>query len=167
MHVFWGMKKLVQLKFVQLLLLNRVKAKWSKNRAAQGFYYINSFSSNIFGPYSKTCTCKVHAAWGHVSRGLTVVNVKSMVKILSIFVALSENMSFDYSIYSWNFNQFSNNITLKSISIFSIRSIYIQSWIDNDCSVQTCTEKDLVWKILRIYRGISGLLWKKIYGFIF
>ena len=27
MHVFWGMKKLVQLKFVQLLLLNRVKGK--------------------------------------------------------------------------------------------------------------------------------------------
>ena len=72
MHVFWGMKKLVQLKFVQLLLLNRVKAKWSKNRAAQGFYYINSFSSSIFGPYSKTCTCKVRAAWGRVSRGLTV-----------------------------------------------------------------------------------------------
>ena len=72
MHVFWGMKKLVQLKFVQLLLLNRVKEKWSKNRAAQGFYYINSFSSNIFGTYSKTCTCKVRAAWGRVSRGLTV-----------------------------------------------------------------------------------------------
>ena len=59
-------------KFVELLLLNRVKARWSKNRAAQGFYYINSFSSNIFGPNSKTCTCKVRAAWGRVSRGLTV-----------------------------------------------------------------------------------------------
>ena len=53
MHVFWGMKKLVQLKFVQLLLLNRVKARWSKNRAAQGFYYINSFSSNILDPIQK------------------------------------------------------------------------------------------------------------------
>ena len=49
------------------------KARWSKNRAAQGFYYINSFSSNIFGPNSKTCTCKVRAAWGRVSQGLTVV----------------------------------------------------------------------------------------------
>ena len=48
------------------------KARWSKNRAAQGFYYINSFSSNIFGPNSKTCTCKVRAAWGRVSQGLTV-----------------------------------------------------------------------------------------------
>ena len=38
MHVFWGMKKLVQLKFVQLLLLNMVKGKMIKNRAAQGFY---------------------------------------------------------------------------------------------------------------------------------
>ena len=32
-------------KLVQLLLLNRVKARWSKNRAAQGFHYINSFST--------------------------------------------------------------------------------------------------------------------------
>ena len=62
MHVFWGMKKLVQLKFVQLLLANMMKARLSKNRAAQGFYYINSFSLNIFGPYSKTCICKVRAA---------------------------------------------------------------------------------------------------------
>ena len=30
MHVFWGMKELVQLKFVQLLLLNRVKGKMIK-----------------------------------------------------------------------------------------------------------------------------------------
>ena len=51
----------------------RVKARWSKNRAAQGFHYINSFISNFFGPNSKTCTCKVRAAWGRVSRGLTVV----------------------------------------------------------------------------------------------
>ena len=28
--------------------------------------------SNIFGPNSKTCTCEVRAAWGRVSRGLTV-----------------------------------------------------------------------------------------------
>ena len=28
---FGGLKKLVQLKFLQLLLLNRVKARWSKN----------------------------------------------------------------------------------------------------------------------------------------
>ena len=54
MHVFGGMKKIVQLKLVQLLLLNREKARWSKNRAAQGFYYINSFRSNIFGPYSRS-----------------------------------------------------------------------------------------------------------------
>ena len=37
MHVFWGMKKLVQLKFVQLLLLNRVKAKWSKKPCSSRF----------------------------------------------------------------------------------------------------------------------------------
>ena len=58
-------------KFVQLLLLNRVKARWSENRAAQGFHYINSFTSNIFGPNSKTCTWEVHATWDRVSRGLT------------------------------------------------------------------------------------------------
>ena len=72
MHVFGGMKKLVQLKFVQLFLLNRVKVRWSENRAAQGFHFINSFISNFFGPNSKTCTCKVRAAQGRVSRGLTV-----------------------------------------------------------------------------------------------
>ena len=67
-------------KFVQLLLLNRMKAKWSKNRAAQGFHYINSFSSNFFGPNSKTCSCKVRAAWGRVSRGLTVLGKKLINK---------------------------------------------------------------------------------------
>ena len=59
-------------KFMHLFLLNRVKARWSKNRAAQGFHYINSFISNFFGPNSKTCTCEVCVAWGRVSRGLTV-----------------------------------------------------------------------------------------------
>ena len=29
--------------------------------------------SNIFGPILKTCTCEVHAAWGRVSQGLTVL----------------------------------------------------------------------------------------------
>ena len=61
-------------KFVQLLLLHWVKAKGSENHVAQGFHYINSFISNSFGPNSKTCTCEVRAAWGRVSRGLTVVH---------------------------------------------------------------------------------------------
>ena len=59
-------------KFVQLLLLNRVKARWSENYAAQGFHFINSFISNFLGPNSKTCTCEVRAARSRVSRGLTV-----------------------------------------------------------------------------------------------
>ena len=59
-------------KFVQLLLLNRVKARCSENRAAQGFHFINSFISNYFGPNSKTCTWEVRAARGRVSQGLTV-----------------------------------------------------------------------------------------------
>ena len=59
-------------KFVQLLLLNRVKARWSENRAAQGFHFINLFISSFFGPNSKTCTCEVRAARGRVSQGLTV-----------------------------------------------------------------------------------------------
>ena len=69
---FWERKNSCCSKFVQLLLLHRVKAKWSKNRAAQGFHYINLFISNTFGPNSKTCTCEVRAAWSGVSRGLTV-----------------------------------------------------------------------------------------------
>ena len=70
---FWKRKKSCSSKFVQLLLLNRVKARCSENRAAQGFYFINSFISNFFGPHSKTCTCKVRATQGRVSRGLTVI----------------------------------------------------------------------------------------------
>ena len=73
MHVLGGKKNWCSSKFVQFLLLNRVKARWSKNCSAQGFHYINLFSSNFLGPNSKTCTCKVHAAWGRVSRGLTVL----------------------------------------------------------------------------------------------
>ena len=71
---------------MQLLLLNRVKARWSENRAAQGFHFINSFISNFFGPNSKMCTCKVCAAWGHVSRGLTVFtwNLKSILSALEL-----------------------------------------------------------------------------------
>ena len=72
MHVFGERKNLCSSKSVQLLLLNRAKTRLSENRAAQGFHYINSFISNIFGPNSKTCTCEVRAAWGRVSRGLTV-----------------------------------------------------------------------------------------------
>ena len=70
---FGERKKSCSSKFVQHLLLNRMKARWLKNRAAQGFHYINSFISNFFGPNSKTCTCEVRAAWGRVSQGLTVV----------------------------------------------------------------------------------------------
>ena len=62
MDVFWGMKKLVQLKFMQLLLFDRVKGKMIKKPYCSRFYYINTFSSNIFGTNSKTCTCKVRAA---------------------------------------------------------------------------------------------------------
>ena len=53
---FGERKKSCSSKFVQLLLLNRVKARWSKN--LKGFHYINSFSSIFFGPNSKTCICK-------------------------------------------------------------------------------------------------------------
>ena len=69
-------------KFVQLLLLNRVKARWSENRAAQGFHFINLFISNFFGPNSKMCTFEVRAAQGRVSQGLTVYNWIYKMQIL-------------------------------------------------------------------------------------
>ena len=53
MHGFWGKKKLVQLKIRATFVTYRVKARWSKNRAAQGFHYINSFSSNFLDPIQK------------------------------------------------------------------------------------------------------------------
>ena len=40
-------------KFVQLELLNKAKARSSKNRAAQGFHYINSCISNFLDPIQK------------------------------------------------------------------------------------------------------------------
>ena len=49
--------------------------KMMKNCAAQGFWDINLFSLNFFGPNSKTCTCKVRAAWDRVSRGLIVIQI--------------------------------------------------------------------------------------------
>ena len=98
MHIFWGMKKLVQLKFVQLLLLNRVKGKMIKKPCSSRFYYINSFSSNIFGPNSKTCTSKVRAAWGRVSRGLTVFSIV-VIKIIS-HVCQKEPLRSHISIWS-------------------------------------------------------------------
>ena len=59
-------KNLCSSKFVQLLLLNRVKARWSR-------FSLHKFVHlKFFGPYSKTCTCKVRAARGRVSQGLTV-----------------------------------------------------------------------------------------------
>ena len=70
---FGERKKSCSSKFVQLLLLNRVKARWTENHAAQGFRFINSFISNSFGPNSKTCTCEVRAVRGRVSQGLTVL----------------------------------------------------------------------------------------------
>ena len=48
--------------FVQLELLNRVSVRSSKNRAAQGFQYINLCISSIFGPNQKLCICKAHVA---------------------------------------------------------------------------------------------------------
>ena len=58
-------------KFEQLLLLTRMKAKCSENRAAQGFHFRNSFISNIL---DLICTCEVPAARGCISQGLTVVS---------------------------------------------------------------------------------------------
>ena len=57
MHVLGERKKSSSSKFVQFLLLDRVKARWPEKHAAQGFHFINSFISNFFGPNSKTCTC--------------------------------------------------------------------------------------------------------------
>ena len=56
-YTFWGeRKKSCSSKFVQLLLLNKVKARWSKNCTAQGFHYINSFISIVFGLNLKMCS---------------------------------------------------------------------------------------------------------------
>ena len=49
--MFFGTrKKLCSSKFVQLLLLNKVRVRSSKKRADQGFYYINPCISNFLDP---------------------------------------------------------------------------------------------------------------------
>ena len=52
MHVFWQKKKLVLLK-IRATFFTRVMAKWSENRAAQGFHYKNLFISNLLDPIPK------------------------------------------------------------------------------------------------------------------
>ena len=44
-----------------------------KKRASQVTIYQKTCISRFFGPYSKTCTVEVRAAWGRVSRGPTVL----------------------------------------------------------------------------------------------
>ena len=46
------------------------------------------FSSNIFGPYSKTCTCKVRSAWCRVSWGLTVAFTLVSFTVLQLLFEL-------------------------------------------------------------------------------
>ena len=70
---FWERKNSCSSNSCNFCYLIWLKARWSENRAAQGFHFINSFISNFFGSNSKTCTCEVCAAWGRVSRGLTVL----------------------------------------------------------------------------------------------
>ena len=48
-------------KVVQLELLNKAKARTSKNRAALRFSLHKFVHLNFFGPYSKTCIVKVRA----------------------------------------------------------------------------------------------------------
>ena len=62
-------KKMCSSKFMQLELLNKAKVRTSKKCIAEGFYYINWFTSNFLGPFSKKCIDKVRAAWGRVSWG--------------------------------------------------------------------------------------------------
>ena len=53
MHVFWGMKKLVQLKFVQLFLLNRVKGKMIKKPCCSRFLLHKFLQLKYFWPLFK------------------------------------------------------------------------------------------------------------------
>ena len=46
---------------------------FSKKRASQVTIYQKTCISRFSGPYSKTCIVEVPAAWGRVSRGLTVL----------------------------------------------------------------------------------------------
>ena len=120
MHVFWGMKNSCSSNSCNFCYLIGWKGRWSKNRAAQGFYYINSFSSNIFGPYSKTCTCKVRAAWGLVSRGLTVHGfVKKDLKVFRSEI-------YDLAVFVLTTNFFRGPIFHNLVSDFEFDFIILQ-----------------------------------------
>ena len=69
MHVFWERKKFMQLKICATFV--------------------------TFGPNSKTCTCEVRAAWGRVSRGLTVV--KHVTVQDSLVVCINTRVTFYFT----------------------------------------------------------------------
>ena len=123
MHIFGERKNSCSSKFVQLLLLNRLKTRWSKNRAAQGFHFINSFISNFFGPNSKTCTCEVRAAQGRVSRGLTVeFKLEKIIGIWKHAGKVRKCLFFKFNLIS--LKQFcANLITVWDLSTFNWESV--------------------------------------------
>ena len=49
-----------------------IKIRASQKNVHLKSIYQKTCISNFFGPYSKTCIVEVRAAWGRVSRGLTV-----------------------------------------------------------------------------------------------
>ena len=70
-----------------------------KNRASQKIVLLKlqfikkSCISNFFGPNSKTCIVKVRAAWGRVSRGLTVQTAESLHLRLVLSLSTKEYKS--------------------------------------------------------------------------
>ena len=71
----------------------KILGKKVKNSCISSKIYQKTCISKIFGPNSKTCIVKVCAAWGRVSRGLTVLRVLLFLRfLLQIFWTLFKNL---------------------------------------------------------------------------
>ena len=71
--------------------------------------------SSIFGPNSKTCTCEIRAAWGRVSRGLTVASESSKSQTTDVkWQNVWKQPLPIISIYDWLLLSGSNDMGLHS-----------------------------------------------------
>ena len=86
----------------------------SKNRA-------KTCISNTFGPNSKTCTCEVRAAWGRVSRGLTVMhNILAGIGLIGLLI-----WNKCYSKYHIFLNSFLHFLYFLPYSVHTMSKIFV------------------------------------------
>ena len=122
MHVLLGMKKLVQLKFVQLLLLYRVKGKMMKKLRCSRFllhklvqlkYFWTQFKNvHLQGPCSlRPCILRPYCNWQHSRNLFSVIILIIKGSTLLIFIRVIKIPYFFSNLSIWqNFFIESNKV---------------------------------------------------------